>query len=289
MSGINLNMTVTEMLQFHDLLEKKLERTTASKQRLFIEQQIELVFGMLSGALFMTASVAMPQINRTLSAAKIDKELLSIVIGENRMLAFSNIVDKQTDIQFELVREIEEPCYETELKKRIYPLVSRNFVKNIPNAVDLYRELTNSKLPVSKCWIEIKKMFPDNLHFSFWGKHLSSTIVEDGPIKTFIEVKKNLSGWSDMDIAIIIQDAIDSYTSSASKEKVEAIMDDIKHKYTVKEYLFGDKNVELLKELEGISDTTVTGRRIAQIFSVINPERRNDLLKRKEYVESGYC
>lgn len=279
-----LKMTVQEMLEFHKLLERKLGRIKSNTQAEFVEKQMTVIWGMLSAALFKTAEELMPTVTNVLMAQDIDRKLLAEIVGIDRVNALPT--RGTLELKFE---EIEDVSESNELKSKLELLVQKSFAKNIPEAVRIYKEKTGSTKPNGICWLEIRKMFPDNYPFKMWDKHITTQLVNDGPISAFFSVKKHLKDWDDADIAIVMNNAIESRKADDTSvvDRVDTTLGLCTSRMYVKGYLEEKPLIEMLKGFEPVPDHLI-GKRVKEILNICNPEERAKILSKKEYVEKGY-
>ena len=289
---MKFEMTPAEMLEFHSLLEKRHSKARTVKEKDFLEKQMDAVYLVLSAALQFTIGSNVENIAKALMSSEIDKDLLSLVVGPDRVKAISMVA--QQEIEFTTVETIEERVTKENykqypLKKQLDFLVSHSFTRNIAEAVDLFNEMNKSKLTNAKSWIAIRESYKNHEPFELWDKFITDSLVNYGAVRTFLSIKKHLKDWDDMDIAIIMNDAIERKLAKAPEGRVEQVRGILTDKYNTKKYWIDDApTMECLGKIENISDHKAACQRVDAIMKYCNPIKREVLLKRKEYAEKGY-
>ena len=289
----NLQMNISEMLKYREILEKKRDESRVSGRQPMLSatlKRIDLIDMMLDAALLNTLGEAQSYLLRTVDTNMFDVIALQGVIGPIRFKSLPS----QGMLNFEVVEEVTEESKHESIKSELKEILKRNFVQNIPAAVDKYRELTGSKSPNSKVWIEVKEMLPENNLIGGWDRILCKNVIEKGGVYTFCQVKKHLQDWDDVDIAILLNDAV---VKAASQQESEKKMEAYKHRAmgvlelgpnNIKDFLEDQITISAVKGFEGVQDIKTVKRRVHQITNVLAPSKRAEILKRREYVEKGY-
>jgi hypothetical protein len=289
---MKFEMTAKEMLEFHSLLEKRFLKARSSKEKDFLEKQMDAVYLVLSAALQFTIGNNVENIAKALAPSEIDKDLLSLVVGPDRMRAIT--MGAQQVIEFTPVETINERVTKDNYKqypekKQLDFLMSHSFTKNIAEAVEIFNSMNKSALPNAKAWIAIREAYKNHEPFELWDRYIVNTLLNDGAPKAFLSIKKHLKSWSDMDVALIMNDSINRRTPLEKEGRPMMVVDTLSKVSSMKNYYINDpKTISFISEVEGLSDRTAVCRRIDSIIKHCSPLKRNELLKRKDYEEKGY-
>lgn len=288
----NFRMSISEMFKYREILEKKRDDARMSgrqEQLTSTLMRIDFIDMMLDAALMATIGEAQPFLLKVIDSSMFDASALKTIMEPSRLKA----LPVQGSLNFEIVEEAHVVNQDEELKNAMKEILRRNFVQEIPRAVEKYRELTGSKEPDAKVWIKIKEMMTDNSLIGGWDRILCNNVIEKGSIFTFCQVKKHMKNWKDIDIAILINDAVEKAcrqqaSEKEAKEKLERSMGVLElSPQNAKDYIEDGLSVPVLIGCEGI-DSKMAARRIHQIANILSPSKRSEIIKRKEYVERGY-
>lgn len=288
----NFRMSISEMFKYREILEKKRDEARLagrSQQLTSTLMRIDFIDMMLDAALMATIGEAQPFLLKVIDSSMFDTSALGLIVEPKRLKA----LPIQGSLNFEIVDENNVEVANEELKNAMKEILRKNFVQEIPRAVEKYRELTGSKKPNSKIWIEIKDLLYENSLISGWDRVLCNSIAEKGSIYAFCQVKKHMKNWEDIDIAILINDAVEKACKKRNEDK------EIKSKFersisvlelspnNIKDYINDGISLSILSNCEGV-DQNFAKKRISQIANIVSPSRREQVIKRKEYVEKGY-
>ena len=288
-------MSVTDMLKYHDMLSVKAEEARKSGRQNVLDsvlKRMDAIWVMIDAAFLYTTKEAMPQIAQLIDVKLFDFDLLKLVLGPAK---FKNL-PVQGKINFEVVEETQETSRvpRTNLAESLAEILKRNFVEQIPLAIRKYREVTGSKEPDSIAWINIRNTLGDVKMMNNWDRVITNKLISAGPVVAFQSVKKHLMNWSDMDIAILIDDATQRAAKLVPTEEEKQTLNNRtfnvldSFRKSVRDYVNDDVSVSALKSLEPIEDKTRVGQRMSEIAKYLSPSTRVQMLARKEYIEKGY-
>ena len=104
----------------------------------------------------------------------------------------------------------------------------------------------------------------------------------------FFMAKKHLPTWNDVDIALLVDNAVMRSTDGnpARRERVIGILEAAPG--DVKGYMNSEASLKALLDNENLQDKKLLGRRIAEITRICAPSKRAEVLSKKEYIEKGY-
>lgn len=291
---MDLKMSISDMLKYRDILQEKANIARAEGKTTILRavlQRIDAIMVVIDAAFVFTITEEAPKLVQFIDVKMFDPDVLKLVLPgmSQKQLPLQGV------IKFELEEEVtEHESSEITLKGKLHKILERNFVANIPEAISKYRELTGSKEPDSIVWIKIKEILSDKKLIAGWDRAITGKLVNNGPIAAFYSIKKHLKDWSDMDIAIAMNDAAKRTASLIPNEneseklgiRTSTILD--KFPENIREYLLDPTTVELIKTYAKIDDKTRMGQHLSQLGQYIAPSKRAKILTRKEYVEKGY-
>ena len=222
---MNFNMSIDEMFRFYALLEKRLELSKSNNESDFIKNQMDTIYGVLSVSLALTVNESLPKMISSIEASKLDRNILSLVVGSERMKSIpeNGVIDFTVSEDVTNVDRTMVLVSEGDLRDILKPLASHSFAKNIEKAVAIYKEKMLFDESNVKAWDNIKNMFPENDYiYKMWADHITSSIAVYGPIYAYKEVKKHVKTWSNDEVAEMLSMLIDE-SKSEKKEKAENV------------------------------------------------------------------
>jgi hypothetical protein len=306
-------MTPTELMGVRAIYKEKLTEAVKlgyATKAVALHKRIDSIDIMLDSLLMGDMEAAMPTIRIDLNMFTMQelKKLMPgfdptkvLMSGENT-IDFGVVEDVESE---EVVEEQHTPVTEEEtaeigIVEQLNEVLKKNFVAQIPEAIKLFRQITGNTDPDGIAWIKVSNLLKGvNRLLPLWYNRLRHNLLEDGSIKAFWQVKKNLKTWTDMDIAILLKNALDE--SIESIEDVNTLLttrDKVCHilhqgPVRIKELAESQDNIDLIKSMLGIPATgKVKGDDVMKCVTLItnlcSPEKRAEILKRKPYVEKGY-
>jgi hypothetical protein len=291
---MDLNMSISDMLKYREILAQKVEaaRNSGNQKMLSaILKRIDAIDILIDAAFMHTAKEAMPQIATLIDVNMLDREALTFVLGPNK----SGLIPQHGMLRLKFDDETEEVSHEpTTLKEEMAEILRKNFVGRIPDAVKRYRELTGCNQPDSIVWMKIKDILSDKPLIAGWDRSITAKLINNGPVVAFYSIKKHLTDWSDMDIAIVMNDAAKRTSKSIPEEKKSKEMDTrtfgILDKFPqgIRDYLADEQTIDAIKTYAGLKEKSQIGRHMAELAKIVAPSTRAKILTRKEYIEKGY-
>jgi len=303
-------MTPTELLGLRVVLKDKLYECVHSGQAtkaLSIRKRIDVIDIMLDSILMNDMETVMPTI-------RIDLNMFTL--AEIKVLlpnfdASKALMPGQTEMDFEVAEVVEEApeekpanpspeiTDESTMVEQLNEILKKDFVAQIPVAVDLFRKLTNSTDPDGVAWIKVSKLLKGvHKNLPLWYGRLRENLIDEGPIKAFYQVQKHLPTWSDIDIAILLHNALEEAMDTVATGKYESTRMSIdmileKGPSDVKAYAEIDRNVDIIKSILGIPvgkkiEEDKLMKHLTSILNMCSPTKRAKILERKPYVEKGY-
>ena len=283
------------MFKYREILQSKAEiaRSSGNQNRLnALLSRIDAIDMVIDSALIATLTVAAPFVAKAIDSRMFDRPTLELVIGKTAMKGLPS----QGTIDFVVVDEEtteSTPSRET-LENSLRELLKRNITTKIDEAVKLYNEFTGENLPNAKAWIKVKELMHDNRILGMWDKSILGSLISFGPIVAFTRIKKHLTHWDDVDIALLLNDAVERASrmketeeeALRTREKAYEIFED--SVMNVREYVHDKHSINAICGIEKLDGKTAIGRRFKQIFDVTSPTVRTKILGRKEYIEKGY-
>ena len=291
---MDLKMSISDMLKYRDILQEKANAARAEGKTTLLKavlQRIDAIMVVIDAAFLFTIKEEAPKLVKFIDVKMFDQDALRLVLPRMAQKA----LPLQGVIKFEVAEEVEEAKESPEtLKGKLEKILERNFVSKIPEAVKVYREQTSSKEPDSIIWIKIKEMLKDKRLIAGWDRAITGKLVNNGPVAAFYSIKKHLGEWSDMDIAILMNDAANRTAASIPNENESKKMNNrtftIMDKFSdnIRDYLNDPLTVEIIKGYAKVDSKTQIGQHLANLGQYIVPSKRAKILTRKEYVEKGY-
>ena len=214
-----------------------------------------------------------------------DRDALKSILEPARLLGLPT----QGYLNFQAVEDVvDQQPDENKLTSELIEMLKRNFTSRINDAVSRYREVTGTKEPDAKVWIKIKDLVANNTLVRNWDKVICNKVIEEGPVTGFFMAKKHLPNWSDIDLAILIDNAVMRATEDSveRRKRVIGIMEAAPKDVPL--YLQSASTVGAIEAYEKLKGKKEIGQRIAIITKMIAPSKRAELLSKKEYVEKGY-
>ncbi len=287
-------MSISDMLKYHDILAQKVEVARKSgKQKMLsaVLARIDAIEILIDAAFMYTAKEAMPQIATLIDVNMLDRDALSFILGPSK----AGLIPQHGMLTLKFDDEVEEANHEpATLKEEMAEILRKNFVGRIPDAVKRYRELTGCKEPDSIIWMKIKDILSDKPLIAGWDRSITAKLINNGPVVAFYAIKKHLSNWSDIDVAIIMNDAAKRTSKSIPEEKKSKEMDTRTFKILdkfpegIRDYLADEQTIETIKTYVGLEEKSQIGRHMAELAKIVAPSTRAKILTRKEYIEKGY-
>lgn len=292
---MEFKLNIDQMFKYREILQSKAEiaRSSGNQNRLnALLSRIDAIDMVIDSALIATLTVAAPFVAKAIDSRMFDRPTLELVIGKTAMKGLPS----QGTIDFVVVDEEtteSTPSRET-LENSLRELLKRNITTKIDEAVKLYNEFTGENLPNAKAWIKVKELMHDNRILGMWDKSILGSLISFGPIVAFTRIKKHLTHWDDVDIALLLNDAVERASrmketeeeALRTREKAYEIFED--SVMNVREYVHDKHSINAICGIEKLDGKTAIGRRFKQIFDVTSPTVRTKILGRKEYIEKGY-
>lgn len=288
----DLSMSIGEILKYREILSEKVEKArksgnmTTLNPTLVRMDQIDMLIDI---AFQSTVMKHQPYLEKLIDIRMFDREALKSILSPARYLQLPT----QGILNFTAVEDVSGESVsgntkEAKLTAELVELLKRSFTKRIDDSVVKYREETGSKEPNAKVWIKIKDLVAENTLVRNWDKVICDKIIEEGPVMGFFMAKKHLPTWNDVDIALLVDNAVMRSTDGnpARRERVIGILEAAPG--DVKGYMNSEASLKALLDNENLQDKKLLGRRIAEITRICAPSKRAEVLSKKEYVEKGY-
>ena len=297
----NFVMSIAELIEFHKILESKLARTSTEKEKTGVTKQMDVVWALLSGALYATVNEALPVLTQALNASWIDRESLALVVGEERVKAIpqQGIIPFQAVEDAVIVEEENSPelSLEEKLKKEVSSLLKTAAVRNIPVIAKIYKDITGESIPEVRAFIKAVGETPEQKYvFKLWAMYLAKCILTEGIVKAFVETKKYVPMWSDLDVAVLLHHLINEGKELCKDKpdidfnKIDLLLNSNVGTATYDNIIKYDMGVSFLIEKEGLDpkDSKAIKARVIEIVQKCNTSSLTGTLRSQKYVEQGY-
>lgn len=284
----DLNMSIGEMLKYREILSEKADKARQSGNQRMLNptmMRMDQIDMLIDIAFQSTVMSHQPFLAKMIDINMFDRDALKSILEPARLLGLPT----QGYLNFQAVEDVvDQQPDENKLTSELIEMLKRNFTSRINDAVSRYREVTGTKEPDAKVWIKIKDLVANNTLVRNWDKVICNKVIEEGPVTGFFMAKKHLPNWSDIDLAILIDNAVMRATEDSveRRKRVIGIMEAAPKDVPL--YLQSASTVGAIEAYEKLKGKKEIGQRIAIITKMIAPSKRAELLSKKEYVEKGY-
>jgi len=303
-------MTPTELLALRMVMNEKLTIARDGGQ----QKKVDTILKRIDTIDMMLDTILFDDLEATLPTLKIDidmftpAEIKAIIPGWDASRA---LMPGQTTIDFEVVEEVVKLITEDEPKPgvrvavegedivtQLSDILKKNFVSEIPKAVERYREITGCKDPDGVVWVKISKLLSDNRLIPIWHGSVRNVLLEKGSVPAFWNVKKHLKGWSDLDIAIVVNNAAMAGLETVAASKYESTRYALDAQLesaplAIKALAVDHEIIDIIRQYLGLplGKKVPNGDLIKSLTTITDfcaPSKRADIVKRPKYVEMGY-
>lgn len=307
-------MTPTELMELRKVLKEKHSIAVHAghvKKAIATLKRVDIIDMMLDSILMSDIETVMPvlRIDLNMFTVKEIQTLLpnfdaskALMSGESTMeidFQMAEDIVKSEVVEDEPTPGVQAPAAEDDIVEKLLEIMKRDFIAQIPAAIGAFREATKSTKPDGLLWLEVAKLLEGkHRHIPIWNSRLRHTLIEDGVVSAFCQVKKHLKDWRDIDVAILLQNAVESSLTDVAQAKYAETEMRIKNALEngpslVKFYAEKPLTVDLVKAYLGIpfekkAQANDLMKAITTITSFCAPSKRAAISKRKEYVEMGY-
>lgn len=284
----DLNMSIGEMLKYREILSEKADKARQSGNTRMLNptlMRMDQIDMLIDIAFQSTVMSHQPFLAKMIDINMFDRDALKSILEPARLLGLPT----QGCLNFQAVEDVvDQQPDENRLTSELVEMLKRNFTGRINDAVSRYREVTGTKEPDAKVWIKIKDLVASNTLVRNWDKVICNKVIEEGPVTGFFMAKKHLPNWSDVDLALLIDNAVMRATEDSveRREKALKIMEDAPGYISL--YMRDKEALGAIEAYEKLHDPTEVGQRMSAITRMIAPSKRARLLSKKEYVEKGY-